>query len=167
MRLLDRAEPPTATPTRASGPGRVLVLAGAAALVLGALLPWVEVRGVPLDLDWLGVGIPIGGREVAGTDTAAWPVLVGVAAFIALLAVLGRARRLVLGLGLAALAAGAALMYYLANVIEIETSGRSEVERSLAELAVRSSVQAGPYVLLGGAVLIVVGALLHKPARHR
>ncbi len=118
--------------------------------------------GVPLDLDWLGVGVPSAGREVAGTDTAAWPFVLGIACLVALLALAGRARRVVVGLGLLTLAAAGALLYYLSNVIEIETSGRSQLEQTLAEVAVRSSVQPGPYVLLAGAFLVAVGGLMRR-----
>lgn len=167
MRLLDRTEPPTAAATRESWPGRVLVLLGAAALALGTVLPWVDVAGVPLKLDWLGLQVPRIGREVAGTDTAAWPFVLGFAAVVALLALAGRARRLVLGLGLVSLVGSGGLLYYLSNVIEIETSGRSAVEQTLAQLAIRSSVQVGPYVLLTGAALIVAGALMRGPGKRR
>lgn len=165
MRLLDRTDSPPVLARRESWPGRVLVLVGAAALALGTVLPWVEVAGVPLKLDWLGLQVPRIGREVAGTDTSAWPFVLGFAAVVALLALAGRARRVVLGLGLLSLLASGGLLYYLNNVIEIETSKRSQVEQALAELAIRSSVQTGPYVLLAGAALITVGALLRGRPR--
>lgn len=159
MPVLDRADTVTSTRPRSSRAGQVLMLSGAALLAVGALLPWVEVKGIPLKLDWLGVRVPLNGREVAGTDTPAWPYLVGVAAVVAVLALARRARTLVLALGVLALAAGGALWYYLSNVIEIETSKRSALEQTLAEATIHASVQPGPYVLLIGAVLIVIGAL--------
>lgn len=165
MRLHDRTAPsavPTTAPTGISPLGRMLALAGAAALAVGTLLPWVEVEGIPLDLDWLGVGVPPTGREVAGTDTAVWPALLAVAGVVALLALIGRVRRVVIGLGLLTVAAAGALVYYLSNVIEIETSGRSQLEQTLADVAVRSAVQPGPYLLLAGGALIVAGGLMRR-----
>ena len=166
MRLLDRTESAPIADTRGSCPGRVLVLLGAAALALGTVLPWVDVAGVPLKLDWLGLQVPRIGREVAGTDTAAWPFVMGFAVVVAAVALAGRARRVLLGLGLLSLVASGGLLYYLSNVIEIETSGRSEVEQTLAQLAIRSSVQVGPYVLLAGSALIVAGALMRGAGKR-
>src|SRR4051812_4972944 len=105
MPVLERTETATPTRPRSSRAGQLLMLIGAACLVAGALLPWVEVKGVPLNLDWLGVRVPLNGRQVAGTDTPAWPYIIGVAAVIALLALVRRARTLVLALGVLALAA--------------------------------------------------------------
>ena len=165
MRLQERHAQPdssSAPPRRISVAGRVLTLIGAAMLALGAVLPWIVVEGVPLKLDWLDVRVPVNGREVSGTDTPLWPFLLGLAAVIAVLGVLARAWRVLLGLGLLTLVGTGALMYYLRNVIEIETSGRSGLEQTLAEVAVRAPVQSGPYLLLVGALFIVAGALTRR-----
>lgn len=165
MRLQEgpvQSDAPSAPPRRISAAGRVLTLVGAAMIALGAVLPWVVVEGVPLKLDWLDVRVPVSGREVSGTDTLLWPVLLGLAAVLAALGLFARAWRVLLGLGLLALVGAGALMYYLRNVIEIETSGRSALEQTLAEVAVRAPVQSGPYLLLVGALFTVAGALTRR-----
>ena len=141
---------------------RLLVLAGAAGVVLSAFLPWVSLEGLPLGLDlgWLGVDLSPGGTTVSGTETSAWPVVAGVGALAAVLAVLNLARKLVLLLGLLVVAAGGGLLYYVLNVVEIETSGRTAVEQAVAGAAVTSSAGAGPFVLLAGGACILIGALI-------
>lgn len=146
--------------------GRALVVAGAVAVVPATALRWVTVQGLPLDLGLLQVDITAAQRSVDGWDTAAWPVLLGVAGVVALLGLLGRLRGLVTILGLAVTGAGGALLYYLHNVIDIETSGRSDLERRVADAAVSSSVGPGPYLLLGAGLLILFGALAGPGARR-
>lgn len=140
--------------------GRVLGTAGAVLIALAAVLPWVTVSGrLPLDLGILRADVTAGARTVGGEDTVAFPYLLGLAAGVGVLTVLGRARRLLLLLGVLVTVAGGSLLYYLTNVIDIETADRGPVERAAAELALSSSVGVGPYALLVGGVLVVVGAL--------
>jgi hypothetical protein len=139
--------------------GRACVVAGAVAVLPATALRWVTVQGLPLDLGLLRADITATHRSVDGWDTAAWPVLLGVAGLTALLGLSGRLRGLATILGLAVTVAGGALLYYLHHVIDIETSDRSELERRLAHTAITSSVGPGPYLLLGAGVLIVLGAL--------
>jgi hypothetical protein len=141
----------------ATGARRGLALVAAAAIAVAVLLPWVTVRGrVPLDLDLLGVEARAGGMTVDGLDTAAWPYMLGVAGLSALIALTGRARALLQGIGVLTMIAGAGLWYYLAHVVEIKTADRSVVEKAVVDLAVGTSVGPGPFVLLGaGAALIL------------
>jgi len=142
---------------------RALLLAGAVATLLAAVLPWVTVKGlsVSLDLGLVGADVGAGNRTVAGTDTALWPVLVGVALVVAVLALLGIARRVVLVLGLLVTVAGAGLLIYMANVIDVETRG-DDLQRVLADAVLSSSVGPGTPLLLAGGVAIVAGALLRR-----
>jgi hypothetical protein len=139
--------------------GRVVGIAGAVLIAVAAVLPWVTVSGrLPLDLGLLGADVTAGGRTVGGEDTAAFPYLLGLAAGTSVLTVLGRARRLLLLLGVLVTVAGGALVYYLTHVVDIETSDRSVVERTAAELALDSSVELGPYALILAGVLVIAGA---------
>ena len=54
---------------------RLLLFAGAAGTALTALLPWVTVNGIALDLGVIGAQTSLGARTVNGTDTSLWPVL--------------------------------------------------------------------------------------------
>lgn len=139
----------------------MLVLTGAAATVLAAFVTWVTVTGltVTLDLGLIGADLDAGGRTVAGTDTALWPALVGAGIVAAVLGLLGVARGLLVALGLLIATAGGALLFYMANVIDIETRGDSELERAAAQALLESSVGPGTPLLLAGGVLIVFGAL--------
>lgn len=139
---------------------RILALAGAAAVALAALLPWVSIRGLGLDLQTIGAQVLPGDRTVSGTDTSLWPVLLAVAGLVALLALLGVARRALLVLGLVVVAGGGALLYYLANVIDIEAGGGSQIERLLTDALVSSSVGPGAPLLVAGGIAIVAGAVL-------
>jgi hypothetical protein len=109
--------------------GRLLLLAGAAGLVLSVLLPWVTVRGLPLSLDLsiVGASIAPGSKTVSGVETSVWPVLVGAAAVVVVLTLLNAPYKLLAVVGVAVAAAGGALLYYCAHVVDIETSdqGRS------------------------------------------
>ncbi len=139
---------------------RLLLLAGAAGVALSALLPWVTIRGLSLDLSFIGVRITPGAATVNGTDTEYWPFILGVAAVVAILGVLGVARRLLLVVGIAVIAAGGALLYYVSNVIDLETKGEDELIRTLADAALSSSVGPGAAVMIASGILIVAGAAI-------
>lgn len=143
------------------GIGRLLMLAGAAGVIAAAFLPWVTVKGAPIDLDLLRVGISGVGRTVSGTDTAAWPGVVGVGGVVAVLALLNLARKLILLLGLLITVAGAGLIYYVMNVVDIETSG-NVIKETLAGALVSSTAEVGPFLLLASGVAILLGALLNR-----
>ena len=141
---------------------RILILAGAAAVVVSVTMPWVTVEGAlpgTLNLDWLGADATPLSKTVSGTDTKAWPVVAGVGALIAALALLGLARKLLVLLGLITTLAGGALLYYVLNVVDIETKGDT-LKNSLATAALDSSAGAGPMLLLAGGLVILVGALM-------
>lgn len=147
------------------------MLAGAAATILAAFLPWVTLKGLTVTLNLGLVGARVGGADhtVSGTDTSLWPALVAIGAVVAALALLGIARGLVLALGLVVTIAGGLLLVYMANVIEIETRGGGELERALkralADALLTSSVGPGTPLLLAGGVAIVAGALAQRPRR--
>ena len=143
---------------------RVLLLAGAAATMIAAILPWVTVHGptVALDLGLVGAEVRTGERTVAGTDTDLWPVLVVAGAAAMSLALLGVAWRVLLVLGLLVTAAGGVLLVYMANVIDFETRGNSPLERAAADAVLSSSVGPGTPLLLAGGVAIVAGALVRR-----
>lgn len=143
------------------GIGRLLLLGGAAGVIATAFLPWVTVKGAPIDLDLLRVDISAAGRTVAGTDTAAWPGVVGVGGLVALLALFNLARKLLVLLGLLVTVAGAGLLYYVLNVVDIETSG-NVIQETLAGALVSSSAGAGPFLLIASGVAILAGALLNR-----
>lgn len=142
---------------------RLLVLAGAAGVAVSALLPWVTVEGIPLrlDLGLIGAGITPGGRTVSGTQTSVWPVLVAVAAGVAVLAAVKLARRLLVGVGLLVVAAGGGLLYYVQHVVQIEASAHGPVSKALLPALLTSSTGAGPPLLLASGIAIVLGALSH------
>lgn len=139
---------------------RILLLVGAAGVVLSAFMPWVTVKGAPvaLDLDWIGADISPGGKTVSGSETQAWPVVAGVGGLVALLTVFNVARKLLVFFGLLVVAAGAGLIYYVTNVVDIEASDNS-IKQALANAALDSSAQSGPFVLLAGGACILLGAL--------
>jgi hypothetical protein len=141
---------------------RLLLLAGAGGIALSALLPWVKIEGIGLDLGLIGAKVSPGTNTIAGTDTSVWPVILVIAAVVALLALFKLARRVLLVLGLLAIAAGGGLLYYCSNVVELELSGGSELRRRLAEELVLSSTGPGPAVLLASGILVVAGALLMR-----
>ncbi len=141
---------------------RVLVLAGAAAVLVSATVPWVTVKGAlpsRLHLGVLGASVSPLGKTVSGTDTKAWPVVVGVGAVVAALALFGLARKLLLLLGLLTTLAGGALLYYVLNVVDIETKGDT-LKHALATTALSSSTGAGPVLLLAGGLAILIGSLV-------
>ena len=141
---------------------RVLLLGGAAATLVAAVLPWVTVHGpaLSLDLGLVGAEATTGDRTVAGADTDLWPVLAAAAVAVAAFALLGIARRLLLVLGLLVTAAAAVLLVYMANVIDFETRGDSELERAAADSLLSSSLGPGTPLLLGGGVAIIAGSLV-------
>lgn len=145
---------------------RVLVLAGAAATILSAFLTWVTVTGLTATLDLALAAADVGPDDgtVAGTDTALWPALVAVGVVAAVLGFLGVARPVLIGLGVLTTIAGGVLLAYMANVIELETRGDSELKRAAADALLESSIGPGTPVLLLGGVLILLGALSQRRA---
>jgi hypothetical protein len=137
---------------------RLLVLVGAAAVLGSVTLPWVTVEGAPvsLHLDLLGVGTS---KTVSGTDTKVWPFVAAVGVFVAVLALFGLARKLLLVLGLVTTLAGGGLLYYVLNVVDIETRGDT-IKNTLANATIDSSTGAGPVLLLAGGLCILIGALI-------
>lgn len=141
---------------------RLLLLGGAAGLALSVLLPWVTITGLGLELGPIGAEVSPGARTVQGLDTSLWPVILGLAAVVAVLGLLNVARKLLLALGLIVVATSGALLYYLSNVIEIESSGGSQIEKLFAQALITSSVGPGAPVLLAAGIAIVAGALLAR-----
>jgi hypothetical protein len=78
---------------------------------------------------------------------------------VLVLTLLGVATRLLAVLGLVVTVAGAALIYYRANVLDIETSGSSP-KRAIADAALTSSTGPGPPLVLASGIAILVGGLL-------
>ena len=141
---------------------RVLVLVGAAAMLGSVALPWVTVEGgLPdtLKLDVLGADASPLSKTVWGTETKAWPVVAGLGAVVAALALFGVARKLLVLLGVLTTLAGGALVYYVLNVIDIETRDDT-LKNALATTALDSSAGAGPLLLLAGGICILIGALV-------
>jgi hypothetical protein len=141
--------------------GRMLLLAGALGLALSVLLPWVTVKGpaVSIDLGVVGGEITSGSKTVAGVETSVWPFAVGVAVLVVVLTIVGVAGRLLALVGLLVAIAGAALLYYCANVLDIETSG-SAVKRAVSDALLTSSTGPGPPLILASGLAILVGGLL-------
>ena len=140
---------------------RIIVLAGAAAVAGSVALPWVTVKGAlpsQLDLGVLGAEVSPLGKTVSGTETKAWPIVAGLGALVAVLALLGLARKVLVLLGLLTTVAGGALLYYVMNVVDIETKGDA-LKNALANAALDSSVGAGPLLLVAGGLAILIGAL--------
>jgi hypothetical protein len=141
---------------------RILILAGAAAVLASVGLPWVTVKGAlpsTLDLGLLGAEVSPLGKTVSGTETKAWPIVVGIGAVVVVLALLGLARKVILLLGLLTTVAGGALLYYVMNVVDIETKGDT-LKNALANMALDSSAGAGPILILAGGLAIAIGALI-------
>ncbi len=142
---------------------RLLLLGGAASTAGSSLLPWVTVRGrlaSSLDFGLIGARAGAGDRTVAGIDTTLWPLLVGIGVLVALLALLGIARRLLLVVGLVVTAAGVLLVIYMSNAVDVATRGDAPLARAAADALLSSSVGPGTPLLLGGGVAIAAGALL-------
>jgi hypothetical protein len=141
---------------------RILVLVGAAAVLGSITLPWVTVKGAlvgSLHFDLLGADASPLGKTVSGTDTKAWPIVAGIGAVVAVLALLGLARKLIVLLGLLTTLAGGGLLYYVLNVVDIETKGET-LKNIAANAALDSSAGAGPILLLAGGLCILIGALV-------
>jgi hypothetical protein len=141
---------------------RPLLFAGAAGTALTALLPWVTVNGIALDLGVIGAQTSLGARTVNGTDTSLWPILLGAGAVVAVLAALNVARKLLLALGVLIVVAAGGLLYYVANAVEIEAGKGNAIEKLIAEAAITSSTGPGPPLLLASGAAIVIGALLAR-----
>jgi hypothetical protein len=139
----------------------MLLLAGAAGLALSVLLPWVTVKGPGLNIDLgiVGAKVSSGSKTVAGVETSVWPFAVGIALLILVLTVLNVATKLLAIVGLVVTIAGAALLYYCANVLDIETSG-STLKRAVSDAVLTSSTGPGPPLILASGLAILVGALL-------
>jgi hypothetical protein len=141
---------------------RILVLAGAAAVLGSLTVPWVTVKGAlptVLNLRLLGADVSPLSKTVSGTDTQIWPIIAGVGAVVAALALLGLARRLLVILGLVTTLAGGGLLYYVMNAVDLSTKGDT-LKNTLATTALDSSAGAGPILLLAGGLAILVGALI-------
>ncbi|MCA1844582.1 MAG: Trp biosynthesis-associated membrane protein [Actinobacteria bacterium] len=141
---------------------RILVLVGAAAVLGSVTLPWVTVKGAlptVLNLGLLGANVSPFSKTVSGTDTQVWPIVAGVGAVVAVLALLGLARRLLVLLGLITTLAGGGLLYYAMNAVDFATKGDT-LKHTLATRALDSSAGAGPLLLLAGGLAILIGALL-------
>ncbi len=139
---------------------RLLLLGGAACLALAALVPWVTISGLELQLGPIGAEVAPGARTVNGLDTVLWWYLVGLAAIVAILAFVDIGRRTLLGLGLIVVAGGGALLYYLSNVIDIETKNSNAIERLIADSILTSSVGPGAPLIIASGIAIIAGALL-------
>ena len=140
---------------------RALMLAGAGAIAVSVLLPWVTITGKTFQLD-LGVihsTVSTGSRTVSGTGTSLWPGIVFIAALVAVLALLSAWRGVVIAAGLIIVFAGVGLLYYVANVLEIETRDDA-LKRIVADAALDSSIGPGVPLLLAGGVAVLAGALL-------
>ena len=141
---------------------RLLVLVGAAAVLGSVTQPWVTIKGAlpgSLHLGLLGADASPLSKTVSGTDTKAWPIVAAVGAVVAALALFGLARKLLLILGLLTTLAGGGLLYYVLNVVDIETKGDT-LKHTLATTALHSSAGAGPILLLAGGLCILIGALV-------
>ncbi len=125
-------------------------------MVLAAFSPWADVNG-PIPLDLLGVDSKLGGQEVSGIDTPAWPVLLGIGAVIVAATFITKLMKLVMLLGFLLVLGGAGLVYYVQNAVEIETRD-NELKQLVAERVVDTSTKIGPYMLLGSGAMILVGA---------
>ena len=140
------------------GIARILLLLGAGGVALSSVLPWVEVRGLS-QLDWFDVDVGTLGKTVSGTDTPAWPYLLGAAGLITALTLLNVARKLLMLFGLLVTVAGAGLTYYVMNVIDIEAEKR-DIPTAVAGLVADGSAKLGPFVLLASGLCILVGAVV-------
>ncbi|HEY5197931.1 MAG TPA: hypothetical protein VIJ51_12985 [Solirubrobacteraceae bacterium] len=151
--------------------GRLLTIVGAIGVVTSVFLPWVTVSGTPLDLDvgLLSLAIVPGGKTVAGTATSIWPVICGVGLLVGILSLVPRAGRLLAGLGLVIMLAGAGLVYYVENIVKFKTDQHGAIVRLLANAAITSSAGPGPFLLLASGLVILVGGLAAstRPASRR
>ena len=58
--------------------------------------------------------------------------------------------------------AAGALLYYVANAVELEAGKGNAIEKLIAEATITSSTGPGPPLLLASGVAIVAGALLAR-----
>ncbi|HVW33997.1 MAG TPA: Trp biosynthesis-associated membrane protein, partial [Acidimicrobiia bacterium] len=140
---------------------RAVMLIGALAVLGSVTVPWVTVKGAPvtLHLGLLGANSSPTAKTVSGTDTKAWPAVAAVGVVVAALALFGLARKLLMLLGLLTALAGAGLLYYVMNVVDIETKSDT-LKHTLATAALHSSAGAGPVLLLAGGLCILIGAII-------
>src|SRR5262245_53631618 len=99
---------------------RLLIFIGAGLAALGAVAPWADVHGklpVPIRLDWLRTTVPATGKEVSGTDTPAWPFLLGIAGLVVALVLANKLRKLVMLAGGLLTVGGFGLLYYVNNAV--------------------------------------------------
>ena len=142
---------------------RILLLAGAAGLALAAVLPWVTIKGLGLELGPIGAEVSPGARTVNGTDTSLWPVVLGVGAIVVVLAppehrAQGPARRSASSRSPAA--ARCCTTSRTSSRSSPATS--SQIEKLLTSALVSSSVGPGAPLLIAGGIAIVTGALLAR-----
>ena len=141
---------------------RILVLVGAAAVLGSVTVPWVTVKGaLPAQLHpgLLGANASPLSKTVSGTDTKVWPIVAGVGAVVAALALLGLARKLLVLLGLLTTLAGGGLVYYVLHAVDLATKDDT-LKHKLATAALDNSAGAGPFLLLAGGLCVLVGALV-------
>lgn len=145
--------------------GSAVALLGGLGIAAAVALPWIEVSGLPIELDVLPVAGTVLNETVSGLDTAAWPLVVAVGGGVVALAVRritvpgGRLARIgLLGLGGLSVVAALGLVYYAANLVDIELSDRSSAERAAAEAVLEAEAQTGVYVLLASGGAVVAGA---------
>ena len=141
---------------------RILVLVGAAAVLGSVTVPWVTVKGAlpaQLHLGLLGANASPLSKTVSGTDTKVWPIVAGVGAVVAALALLGLARKLLVLLGLLTTLAGGGLVYYVLHAVDLVTKDDT-LKHKLATAALDNSAGAGPFLLLAGGLCVLVGALV-------
>lgn len=89
-------------------------------------------------------------------------MLVGAGIVSAVLGLLGVARRALALIGLLIAVAGGLLVYYMANVIELETRDDGAPKRAAGRALLDSSLGVGTPLLVAGGLLILVGALARR-----
>ena len=148
--------PPTATAVGTNQPpvGAWLLLGVALAAVVGALLPWAELRleRVP------GLSARVNGTEGDGRITLALGIIIGLAAVLAFVS-----RRL--ALWAAVLAIVASVLLILIAVIDIADVRRTADEPRLVFVNVR--VGSGLWLTLAAGIVGVIGAVLLLVRRRR
>jgi len=71
----------------------------------------------------------------------------------------GVTTRLLAVLSLLVAVAGATLLYYCANILDIETSGNA-LKRAVSDAVLTSSTGPGPSLIIAAGIAILVGAML-------
>ena len=141
---------------------RILVLVGAAAVLGSVTVPWVKIEGAlpaRLHLGLLGANADPLSKTVSGTDTKVWPVVAGVGAVVAALALLGLARKLLMLIGLVTTLAGGGLLYYVLHAVDLATKDDT-LKNTLATAALHNSAGAGPFLLMAGGLCVLIGAIV-------